>query len=221
MRKIVLLICAIGTFYFYVDGTDPVVSRNVASTLLTEKTISSVRKCYRVDCSFSNSDPRDYDYQVGQELVRKLEALTKQASTGAEDQDYSAIARKNLKVLDGHVKQAALDLLSTQPISNENFAAIVSDILHYHSDAMIEQAMLELERYQVHGGYEAQIDEAITSSFTGASPMVREKLATSIYRFLNEHNREVYREIATTFPWNSKTARLLRGALRRYARENI
>lgn len=184
------------------------------------RSLEKLKTCYKSKCNFPDKDPRMHDLLVGQEIKKEIFELTKLAKEQTSGYDYSSLAREFIQIEDGHVKEAALSLLATQDISKENFESIVQNVLLYHDDALIDQAMMELERYKT-SGYENETTQAIEKSFSGASPMIRERLAKNVYPFISEENRETFRDISKRDPWNSKSAKILRANLRRFEREHI
>lgn len=200
------------------------IDRSLASSDTSEsqiqREIQSLKDCYSKKCNFSDQDPRMHDLALGQAIKEKLYQIKSQALNEKSNPKYSKIARDFLKIEDGHVKEAALALLSTQPISKENFQAIVQNVLKYHDDALIEDAMIELERYQKLGNQE-EITNAFTESFQTASPMIKEKIAKGIFPFINEDNFNKYSEMTQNQNWNAKSVKILRSNLRRFERERM
>ncbi|EQC50342.1 hypothetical protein M899_2571 [Bacteriovorax sp. BSW11_IV] len=201
-----------------IDRTPASFDTSISQNL--EEEIQKLKDCYSKICNFPNKDPRMHDLALGQKIKDKLFKLKEKALNEKSNPKYSEIAREYLKIEDGHVKEAALALMSTQPISSENFHSIVQDVLKYHDDALIEDAMMELERYQKLG-HQEQITEALTESFQVASPMIKEKLAKGLFPFINEDTFNKYSEMAQNQNWNAKSVKILRSNLRRFERERM
>lgn len=179
-------------------------------------TLAEIKNCYTVKCDFDANDSREYDLTVGQNLKKELFDLYENVlRKEIQDPKILATGIEYLKVSDGHVKEAALLLLSTQEPSQEALTAITENVLDYHDANLVGLALMELEKYKT-GEYDVIIKESFIKNFDRGSLMVKEALAKGIYRFVNESNRNDYDEILRGLPKGSRVRRNLKASLDRY-----
>lgn len=55
------------------------------------------------------------------------------------------LARESLENSDGHVKEAALDLIATQPTSSENLESVLNNVIVDSDPELIEQSPSRIE----------------------------------------------------------------------------
>ncbi len=185
-----------------------------------EDNLSQLRflnSCYNDnDCGYQNQDPRQVDYQIGQEIkdeLHNLMAMWKNSEITATELEQAAL--DSLNNPDGHVQQAALDLLAQLPPSAANFDAII-EITEDNYDAMIvEQLMDELYRYMPQG-YGAEIDQTFTNLIITGAPYASQTAAQNIVPFLNPNNIDTYKDTLSKIPAGSKKAKLLKGAIEEF-----
>ncbi len=186
----------------------------------SEDNLSQLRflnSCYNDnDCGYQNQDPRQVDYQIGQEIkdeLHNLMAMWKNSEITATELEQAAL--DSLNNPDGHVQQAALDLLAQLPPSAANFDAII-EITEDNYDAMIvEQLMDELYRYMPQG-YGAEIDQTFTNLIITGAPYASQTAAQNIVPFLNPNNIDTYKDTLSKIPADSKKAKLLKGAIEEF-----
>jgi hypothetical protein len=178
--------------------------------------LAEIKNCYIVKCDFEANDSREYDLTVGQNLKKELFNLYESVlRKEINDPKITAVGIEYLKVPNGHVKEAALLLLSTQEPSQEALSAITENVLDYHDANLVGLALMELEKYKT-GEYDVIIKESFIKNFDRGSLMVKEALAKGIYRFVNEANRNEYHQILEGLPKGSRVRRNLKASLDRY-----
>jgi hypothetical protein len=119
-------------------------------------------------------------------------SLVKQGE--AKGIEISKIARDFLKNPDGHVQEAALDLLSTQPIYPENLEAILNQVVRASDPELIPQAMLELERYD-NPQDQARIHEVFAETLQTGAPFVALVISEHLGDFITAQSYWFYGEI--------------------------
>jgi len=178
--------------------------------------LAKIKDCYTQKCNISSNDSREYDLSVGQSLKKELFSLYEQTLRNEViDDRITEIGIEYLGVSDGHVKEAALLLLSTQEPSQEALNAITENVLDYHDANLIGLALMELEKYKT-GEFDVVIKDSFIKNFRKGSLLVKEALAKGIYKFVNEENRNDYGEILRSLPKNSKVRKNLKATLDRY-----
>ncbi|WP_127716980.1 hypothetical protein [Halobacteriovorax sp. HLS] len=200
-------------------------SRSIASNhsidpkfedLLSKKsrTIDHLRSCFESrSCGFSKTDSRAYDLNLAQAIKRELNHLYEFVlENEIEDDRISSLARGYLKISDGHVKEAALMLLSTQKPSSENLESILEQTISYHSAPLVELAMIELSKYKT-SEWQERIDNNFIENLKTGSVIVRQVLAKNIATFLNEENRLKYKSFIKNYTSDSKVRKFILASL--------
>jgi len=178
--------------------------------------LSEIKSCYTQKCDFASNDSREYDLTVGNSLKKELFDLYEETlKNEISDQRITDIGIEYLRVSNGHVKEAALLVLSTQEPSQEALNAITENVLDYHDANLVGLALMELEKYRS-TDYQVVIRESFIKNFNNGSLMVKEALAKGIYKFVNANNREDYGEILNSLPHNSQVRKNLKASLDRY-----
>lgn len=194
----------------------PVIVKKKANIDSRISSLAEIKNCYVVKCDFEANDSREYDLTVGQNLKRELFNLYENVlRKEINDSKITTVGIEYLKVPNGHVKEAALLLLSTQEPSQEALTAITENVLDYHDANLVGLALMELEKYKT-GEYDVIIKDSFIKNFDRGSLMVKEALAKGIYRFVNESNRNEYDQILQGLPKGSRVRRNLKASLDRY-----
>lgn len=200
----------------------PQPSQNKASRkVFTNRTLDSLVRCYEVEglCGFSSTDPKAEHFAIGQEIKAELLVLEGNAREGdIKNEKLASIARRFLKTPDGHVKSAALHLLSSQDISEANLRSILSEIISYHDSSLIAHAMLELSRYK-NQGYGDKIDKALINALKHGSLFVSEEIGKHLGPFINENNFNNYNRALSHLSLGSVAYQNLKNVLDDYIRQ--
>ncbi|OUR96748.1 hypothetical protein A9Q84_10430 [Halobacteriovorax marinus] len=197
------------------DKTQTKTLRSVASVELGQKLkqLDDLENCLDSrKCGFSNSDSREYDLEVGRAIKVELEKLYEYISDEEiEDEWVSELGRRYIQFEDGHIKEAALMLLSTQAPSDKNLEVVLSEVISFHSAPLVELGLLELTKYKT-PVWNRRIDESFMKNLNSGSLVVRQLLAKKISQFLTNDNRAMYKEFAATTN-DSKVKRYIEAAL--------
>jgi hypothetical protein len=126
----------------------------------------------------------------------------------------SEVARRYLSFKDGHIKEAALMLISTQPPSDINLESVLADVISFHSAPLADLGLLELSKYET-SVWRSRIDENFIKNLNTGSLVVRQLLAKRLSQFITSENRDMYREFASTTK-DSKVKKYIEAALSNY-----
>ena len=185
-----------------------------------EEKTNLLEECYKHEgaCGFNQEDPRAEHYAIGQALKKELLKIQHQVSeNNIKNNETLNLAIRFLKVPDGHVKEAALHLLSTQEKSESALDEILNSIISYHDANLIQQAMLELTRYKKDFGN--KIDQALISALKMGSPLVSEQVAKNISLFITESNYNLYRNTLKSLRIGSLSYENLENSLRDFKKK--
>lgn len=178
--------------------------------------LNDIVSCYQKDCDFANTDSREYGLSVGQALKTEMMDLYEDVLKNEfESSEISMIANKLMAIEDGHVKEAAILLLSTQPPSQENLTSLIDNVIDYHDPNLIGLTLIELEKYDDEK-YKIQIRDSFMKNFREGSLLVKEALAKGLYRFVSEDTRGQFQDILNNLPKNSRVRNNLKSSLDRF-----
>ncbi len=200
------------------DAQEVVETESVDRTKLQIKLskLYTLKNCYTTDCDIASSDSREYELTIGSQLKQELLAFYEEVlKSGRVSTEIEDVALEFLAINDGHVKEAALLLLSTQPPSQVALTGIIENVLDYHDPNLIGLALIELEKYK-NEDYHIQIKESFLKNFREGSLLVKEALAKGIYKFVNQDTRSQYESILNNLPKNSRVRKNLKASLERY-----
>ena len=183
--------------------------------------VERIQACYAGSCSYSQSYPRDYAFAVGRDLKAALYALNGYVErTALKDAAIAKLARMHLANEDGHVKEAALHLLASQPTSAENLASLLKDVIEESDAELIEHAMLELSRYKSPGDLRL-IRESLAQAMLTGAPFVSEAVSNSIVRFIDNESYPYFSEIAARASPGSRVKTNLQFSLTEFRRRQV
>lgn len=186
----------------------------------SRKKLQELKDCYKHEaCSYPKTDPKSYFFAVGQDLKKelfRLQGVVVQKEW--ESDEIAQVARDFLTIEDGHVKEAALHLISTQPTNDKSLDALLNEVIHFYDPKLIQHAMLELRRY-LGSADEQKIHQSLSQALQTGSPAVAQEVARSIAPFVNKNSFEVYLETLNAMPPHSKSYRNLKASVEEYEKK--
>ncbi len=182
--------------------------------------LTKLESCYETDdCNFPNNDPREYGMAIGLAIQTELHSLyNKVENKNLTNDAISQLARHYLSTPDGHIKEEALLILTTQPTSEANLYSILNDILNYHDADLTDMAMNELARYK-NSEYSATINDYLKKNLLTGSHFTSLTIAKSISLFLSDDNIKEYQKIAQRMGTQSQSAQFLLASIENYKRQ--
>jgi hypothetical protein len=186
-----------------------------AARALVEQ-VSTLQACYGGGCNYPETDARSYNFGVGQDIKTALYQLAATARAGElQGEGLAAAAREQLKNEDGHVQEAALALLATQPTSEANLAAVLENVIAGYDAQLIQAAMTELRRYTAERDQET-IAAALSGAMTSGSPFVAREVSSAITPFLQPRTVPIYEEALAAILEGSLVRRDLARSIEEY-----
>lgn len=180
--------------------------------------LREINACYQKSCDYPDTYPHDYENGVGQALkktLRQLRDIVREEKL--ESEELASLAREFLANSDGHVKEAALDLMSTQPPSSANRDSLLNDVIGDHDANLIAHGLLELRRYDG-AADQAKIQQALADSMETGAPYVAMAVAEGIAPFLSDSSVPTYRQVAKNLSAGSVVRNNLEASLDEYRR---
>lgn len=189
------------------DVIDSAISKKI-------KSITHLNSCYMSrNCGFSKGDSRSYDLDLGKAIKRELEELYEEVEDREiESQMISNLGREFMKSSDGHIKEAALMLLSTQAPNSDNLNTILEEAISFHSAPLAELAIVELSKYKKEEWKES-IDESFLENLKTGSVIVRQTLAKHISKFLDSTNKVKYKDFIENESSDSRIKKFIAASL--------
>ncbi len=182
--------------------------------------LQDLNKCYTHDCGNEKADARTEYFNLGQKIRQKLLQIQSVVEVDkVEEPHISKMAREFIENSDGHVQEAALDLMSTQEPSAENLQAILDHIIKGSDPELIHQALLELRRYPSVVDQET-IRQTLAQVLLTGAPFVAQALAEKSELFINSQNIEFFEKLITQFDPQSLISVSLQSSLKEYRRKS-
>ncbi len=201
------------------SGKTPTVGKPDQSAKAQDR-LQQLENCYKSEgqCGFDLSDPKAEHFAIGQEIKKELLKIQFQAQKHKlQSPELAEIARHHLKNPDGHVKEAALHLMSTQETSEDNLDSILNEIIMYHDAHLIQHALLEMTRY-LGQGYDQKIHQSLSRALAQGAPFVSLEIAKGLQPFINTASFGIYSNLLTQLGTGSKTRNLLKVNLEEFER---
>ncbi len=170
-------------------------------------------------CRLDDSDPRAAHFDLGQRVTKELAILAALARRNAlGDVDGNGIARRSMQYEDGHVQEAALDLMSALPPNSANVDVILDTLQRGHDAQIYTQAMRELVRYPDQAA-RSRIESTLMETLQSGGHFAGQAVAQEIMPFLNSSNLPRFQELAQQLPPGSAKRRLLEGTLEEFKQQ--
>ncbi len=191
-------------------------ARKIASTKFSVTSeideIQSIESCLQNHCSYDDSDPRSYELSVYKDLGEKLKSFYERVvASGLQDESIAKMARYYLSFGDGHVKEAALELMSTQTPSQSNLSALKKYVFDFHDPLIVAQGMGELRKYVKK--YDDEVNQIISGVLATGSISAREEVAKGLFPFINKDNYQKIVSLRSKYKKGSRVYRLISQAL--------
>lgn len=179
--------------------------------------LEELGSCYdRQNCNFPRTDEKSYDFAVGQAMRGELFGMAEWVEAHhIRDGAVSVIANAYLAVEDGHVQEAALALLATQPTSSESLEILLSKVIAGHDAQLIKQALRELERYEDFDD-RRKIAVALADAMVTGSPFVAKEISASFNSFLDAGSVRIFEDAAYRLPAKSVVRANVAAALKEF-----
>ncbi|MBX2987274.1 MAG: hypothetical protein KF802_05190 [Bdellovibrionaceae bacterium] len=189
-----------------------------SSTLEKMREVRRLLACYESEsCDYPQTDSRSYGFVLGQDMQLALRALKGVAAHEPQQkQALGEIAREAMTNPDGHVQEAALELLRELPADHANLQAVLEGLQINPADPLIlDQASRELSRY-LGQPEEARVHDFMASTMKQGAHFTAQQAAQSVKQFLNPNSTGLYRRVLEELPPGSLTARTLKSVLDDY-----
>jgi hypothetical protein len=178
-----------------------------------------LQDCYASqNCNFPQTDPRSYELALGQALRAELIHFRERyRAEPAARADLELAARTYIRSFDGFVQEAALNILSDLPPSQENLQALVAGLQGAADADLIGEALPELKRYM---GSESEplVHQFLSGTISTGAHFSSQKASENILPFVNEKSYPVYEETLRRLPPGTRAGENLSAALREYRR---
>jgi hypothetical protein len=163
--------------------------------------LKETEACFENDtCKYNRGDPRAYGIEVGKNLAKQLRHLSDRIKfLHINDSEISKLARHFLSYQDGRIKGAALDLLLSQPESEDNMHSILEHVISYHDGLLISQALKGLAGY-LNGKNDELIHQALEKALSSGGHFSSQSLALQMRSFVTRESIVRYRRLLARWP---------------------
>lgn len=173
--------------------------------------IRSTIECYSFDCNYPHKDQKTYFFEVSKDIKRKLNTLAliskkNKVSDSAHFHDLINLITNS----DGHVKEGALNLISSLPPSINNLNLILKFIIQDIDAELIPMALKELKRYP---NEQALITKILADTLLQGTPFVALAISLQIKIFINDSNYNLFAELLKKLNPNSILYENLKAAM--------
>ncbi len=178
-----------------------------------------LQSCYNeIDCGYPNNDPRQVTYLIGQDIREELLSLLQRWQKNEIDsEELSQAAIESLNNPDGHVQQAAIEIFSELPTSQNHYTLMFKTLSESYNAKIIKQIMQETQRYSEEKT-SAQIDQIFIQQLKTGAPYASQEVAKNLLPFINSNNFILYKETLISLPPKSRKSRLLKSTLEEFER---
>lgn len=169
-----------------------------------------------VDCALPQADPRSAELELALRLARTIDELTQLSQAGVGDpQAYDPIAQRYVQHSDGHVQEAALELMATLPPHPQQVTALLAGLQNTHDAGIYRMALLEFERHP-EPTIRRRIDAFLMETLRTGGHFASQEVASRLLPLLDENNIDAYRELAAELPQDTRKGQDLRLAIERF-----
>lgn len=180
--------------------------------------IESLIHCYEQDnCQIPQNEPRAHFFIVGQKITDAVRILIKKSDPSVLNAEYVELAQELIQFENDQVKEAALDLMASQPPIDSNVNAIVGGMQQSHDASLYQQIIVEFQRYP-DPGQQQQITDFMMETIKTGGHYASRTVAKSVLPLMNEQNVEAYQTLQDELPKDSQRYQFLNQTLLEYNR---
>ncbi len=182
------------------------------------KELEKLKACSKgiSDCNLPQSDPRIAELELGQRIAKTIDSITLISQASTEDiSQYHEVAQEFVKHPDGHVQEAALELMATLQPNPDNVTALLDGLSNTHDAAIYRMSIMEFSRHD-DPQLKTQIDTLLINTLKTGGHFAAQEVAKDILPLLTKDNVEQYRKVATELPANSAKAKALKANLEEF-----
>ena len=185
------------------------------------KQLYFLQSCYDesiIDCGYPNNDPRQTSFLIGQDIKNELQSLLDHWNGGEIDEKVlSQAALESLANPDGHVQQAALEVLSELPPSQSHYNSMLETLAASYNAKIIKLIMLEAQRYKAENA-SGKSDQIFIQQLKTGAPYASQEVAKNLLPFFNEYNIGSYKQTLKKLSAKTKKAQILKANIEEYER---
>ncbi|WMS86637.1 hypothetical protein [Pleionea litopenaei] len=173
-------------------------SSSVSTKQALQEKVVRLNDCYLSGaCNYPNSDPRSYDYALGNDMVKLMDELEMYFLNGELDSDELRLfAHQFLNIDNGHVQAKAIQLLNQLSVDSETLLLVTSTLSNHYDAALLEKSLPLLQAYHQQG-FALDVDTLLQQQVQTGGHFIRQMLSGNILPFINNSNVQSYRNIST------------------------
>lgn len=196
------------------NGSNSLIKQTIVTS---EKQLQLLKLCLASqNCPFPKTDPRSYELAVGQKAKAVIEQLAKTVEEQKiESPTLVQIGVEAFQWDDDHVREAALELFSTQKPSAIALNALINGLKQSHDPSIYRQAIEELHRY-TEGDQRPQVDQFLMETLEKGSHFAAAEVAQDLIPFLSEKNVDSFKHLLASLDPESPRYLALKKSLDEY-----
>lgn len=181
--------------------------------------LTRLEACSRTSsCGFKETDPRNAELETGRRIAAELRRLAESVTPGAATNAAAGeFARRYVEHPDGHVQEAALQIMSRMEPDPRNLDVTLRALKSTHDAGIFQQAMQEFQRYP-DAAARRQIDEVLMTTLKTGGHYAGQQVAMDLLPLLSPANVARYQAVLAELPADSGKAKYLSRTLEEYQR---
>lgn len=198
------------------------VNSNLILTVKDERAkLQELQSCLqKTKCPIAHNTNLPTKQAVYQAMAKRLDELNLSVRKNLTiSADVAALAREYLKHESNQVSQAAIQLLSSQPPSQQNMAALLEDLMTQEDSRVVQKSIAMLASY-IGSHFEVQMHQGVLRAIKSGSLSTSTVLSREIEPLLNDEFIDLYIGAVTELPAQSKIRRQLASQIKKYRRLN-
>ncbi len=191
------------------EGLEKPFNKNNKSVHRSLKEMQRLLKCFESEnCNFDQSSAQSYRTALRETLMNEMSGFQKII----EKENYqdtelltraSEITRFFLEFPDDDIKDQALSLAASLPISNINCEALIAGLSESVSAPLYEKGIQELKRY-IGTNEKSRVDSFLLQSLVSGSSYVSKLVARESLAFISNENTPRFLEVLNQLPRRSQ-----------------
>ncbi|MBT5230948.1 MAG: hypothetical protein HOM11_11815 [Methylococcales bacterium] len=169
------------------------------------------------ECPFADTDPKSVYFAVGMALKKDIQLLTLHAS---EQPNLILLetAKTYFVYQNDHVREAALNLMATQPPDQDNVPVLLEGLAQSHDANIYRMALVEFQRYPDQNSQQ-HIHAFLSDTLSTGGIFAKRTIANNLLPLLSTRNIDRYRAVLTQLSADQSHSRALKQIIEEFDRQ--
>lgn len=181
--------------------------------------VSKLVNCLKKEkCPHPAKDEASYKKEVSRDIEKRIKRVTsKVKKQKAVEPAVAAIARKTVALPDESLREAAIELIKTQPVSAENLQATLQAIKDSESARFVRKSVRYLRAY-LGSEFETNMHQQLADVIVSAPAQTSRAISQELTGLISSGTAQFYQATVKQLPKSSQARRYLERAIRNYHR---